>query len=133
MAHCAAQPIQGFSETGALFLGGRLVTTVATAAVNATLSWFKGGTWTKGSNGEYTLQLEAQYRGPTTTGGLLTFGLTKAGTDVSGLECLSKDFKAGTYVFRFTETAVAGAGTDPAEVSEIDVLIVIFNTTNPKG
>lgn len=132
MGSFAAQPIRGHSECGVSFLMGRLCV-AAGGAVTAATSWFKGGTWTKGTNGEYTLQLEAKYRGYSATGGTVTYGLTKTAAGVQGVEIKSKDFNAGTYVFRFTETAVAGAGTDPAAAVELDLQIQVIDSSLPKG
>lgn len=132
MGSFAAQPIKGHAECGVAFLMGRLCV-AAGGAVTAATTWFKGGTFTKNTNGEYTLQLEAKYRGYSATGGTATYGLTKAAAGVQGVEWKSKDFEAGTFVVRFTETAVAGAGTDPAAAVELDIQIQLIDSTLPKG
>jgi hypothetical protein len=132
MASFAAQPIQGAAECGVHLLMGRLCVAAA-GAVTAATTWFKGGTFTKGANGEYTLQLEAKYRGVSATAGTAVYGLTKAAAGLQGVEWVSKDFLAGTFVIRFIETAVAGAGTDPAAAVELDIQIMLINSTLPKG
>lgn len=131
MAHFTKMPLAGCTETGVFVWQGRLCV-AAGGAVTAATSWGKGDTWTKGSNGEYTLQVDRAYRGATTTGGTIGTALTKAAAGVQGVEVKSKDFKAGTFVFRFVDMTT-GTGTDPAAAVELDVTLLVIDTTNPKG
>jgi hypothetical protein len=131
MAHFAAQPLAGCSETNVLEWDGQL--DVAAGGALGTGSWGKGATYTKGSNGEYTLTLDAKYRVANAGHGNLTYGLIKAAAGLQGVEIKSQDFSTGVFVFRFTETAVAGAGTDPAAAVKLNIHIRMFNTSLTKG
>jgi hypothetical protein len=131
MSHFAAQPIKGHVEAYAFFWDGQLRID-AGGAINSG-SWGKGATYTKQTNGEYTLTLEAKYRVSQADNGTVTLGLVKAAAGVQGVEVKNADFSTGVIVFRFTETVTAGAGTDPAAAVRLNIHIHAYDGTLPKG
>lgn len=130
MAHFTAMPHKGCSETAVLDWDGQL--DIAAGGALGTASWGKGATYTKGTNGEYTLTLSAPYRVYNAAHGNVTYGLIKVAAGLQGVDIKSQDFSTGVYVFRFTSTAT-GTGTDPAAAVKLNIHIRVFNTTNPKG
>jgi hypothetical protein len=131
MAHFSAQPLSGHAETNVLLWSGQLVVDAGGALNSA--SWGKGATYTKGSNGEYTLTLSAAYRVKNAAHGAVTVTIMKAAAGLQAVELKSVDLSTGVIVLRFIETAVAGAGTDPAAACSAFIRIELFNTTLPKG